>query len=1012
MPRSSLLTFVGVAVLLVTAWLLWSTLGQPELETLPQANAPAAAAPGAAPVPAAAERTDLAAKGPAPADTTAHERQAAAASRTDLAPASGPSARITGRLVDRTEQPRPGVTLRVPSFRTSGDFEFDLPVARGAERDKVPTVTTGPDGRFEFALGNDRMAHLELTGDLVFAETPQPVHGSRGNQDLGNLVVLAGSRVSGVVRDGAGRPVAGAKVTAYQGAFAFGGQHVAGPTGSDGAFAFPKLRPGTYELRTASAAFLPAAQQVNVAAEQALADVVLTVQPGQAISGQVVDDRGVPIAGAKVGKKRKETRGGIEIERFTQDEAVTTDAYGYFTLPGLEGATATVRASAKGHAPAVQPEVKIGSSDLQLRLQRHAVIEGVLAAADGAPLAGSRVSADALAVLEAVEGGEDHRELMMPFAGRAQATTAADGSFRLEGVPPGKVELLAEGKGHRPVRQNNLELAPAQHLRGLRLIADRGGVVRARVVDADGQPVAGAKVAVAKTGAAADDGATMVRATRSVGVDDSGDVQVFDGNEPLGTATTDAEGLAVVAGLPAGAAEVRAEHERFASATPAAVVVPPTGAVEAQLQLRTPGFLAVRVVDAAGQPVANAEVWLEGRSGAREAAGGMLRGLRRSPGESKQAKTDAAGHCRFGPLLPGDYRASLLRAAGGRRIGGATFVIGGDEGEAIAGSARNVTVVAGATADLELLRPTLTRLTGTVTGASGPVAGCVVELAKADAPAIGMPMLGLGGGRSVTAGDDGVYAFDDVEAGRYTLRYGRPEALVMARAEVTVAQEAEQRCDLVLRTGSLRIQAWDRVAAVPLAGVEVTLREAQAPGAGQAQRAQMMVMSISTNDGDDDGEVSSMTLGGQRVRTGADGWAELADVPPGTYDVHLEHGKFAPADVRGQVVMERQVTECPRAELGAAGRVRGKVVAADGSPVRMALVRYVARDAAADAPRPEPVPAMGGAFTCKGLAPGKYTFKAQEMTMGPGGPGAAGPEVEVVVVAGETATVELRLPAK
>jgi protocatechuate 3,4-dioxygenase beta subunit len=1008
MPRSSLFAFVGVTVLLVAAWLLWNTLDQPEPATLPQPNTQAAAASSATPAPAAAERTDLAAKGQTPPAAADHEREAAAASRTAQTPATGPAARITGRLVDSKEQPRAGVTLRVPSFRTSGDFEFDMPMARSAE--KAPTVTSGPDGRFEFVLGPDRHAFLEPTGDLVFAEAQHHVQGNRGNQDLGNLVVLAGSRVSGVVRDGAGRPVAGAKVTAYQGAFAFGSQHVEGPTGSDGAFAFTKLRPGTYELRTASAAYLPASQQVMVAAEQTLADVVLTVQPGQAISGQVVDDRGVPIAGAKVGSKRKETRGGVEIERFTQDEAAATDAHGYFTLAGLDGAAATVRASAKGHAPAVQPEVRVGSSDLLLRLQRHAVIEGVLVSGDGAPLAGSRVSVDALQALEAVEGAEDHRELMLPFAGRVQATTAADGAFRLEGVPPGKVVVEAEGKGHRPVRQANLEVAPAQHLRGVRLVADRGGVVRVQVKDSEGQPIAGAKVAVAKPGAAANDGTTMVRATRSVGVDDSGDVQVFDGNEPLGMAQTDAEGLAVVAGLPAGPAEVRAEHERFAPALPAAVVVPAAGAVEAQLQLRTPGFVAVQVHDAAGQPVANIEVRLEARGGGGDPAGGLPRGLRRGGGESKQAKTDASGRCRFGPLLPGDYRASLLRAVVGRNLGGATFVFGGDEGEAIASSARDVIVAGGATAELELLRPTLTRLTGTVTGASGPVAGCVVELAKADAPASGMLMPDLGGGRSVTAGSDGVYAFDDVEAGRYTLRYGRPEAVVMARAEVAVAGEAEQRCDLALRTGSLRIQAWDRAAAAPLAGVEVTVREAAVPGAGRTQRTQMMVMSISTSD--EGGESSSITMGGQRVRTGADGFAELADVPPGTYDVHLEHGKFAPGDVRGQVVVERQVTECPRAELGAAGRVRGKVMAADGSPVRMALVRYVARDAAADAPRPEPVPSMGGAFTCKGLAPGKYTFKAQEMAMGPGGPGAPGPEVEVVVVAGETATVELRLPPK
>jgi hypothetical protein len=342
-------------------------------------------------------------------------------------------------------------------------------------------------------------------------------------------------------------------------------------------------------------------------------------------------------------------------------------------------------------------------------------------------------------------------------------------------------------------------------------------------------------------------------------------------------------------------------------------------------------------------------------------------------------------------------------------LGNARIVMGDGEGSAIGGSEQRFTVVAGETVVVDLRRPQLTKVLGTVAGVDGPAAGCSIEIEKAggDDPMAGIP--GAGGSRSVTAGADGSYAIDDVEPGEYTLRYGKPEQVVKAKLPIRVQGERELRQDLALRTGKLRVQAWSKVENAPIAGAEVEVQEAVAGEAAAPRRqTRMMMVSIATTD-NDSGESTMMTMGGQRARTGADGWAEIDDVPMGTYDLAIKHDKHVPADKKGQVVVERQTTDCGKVEMGQAGRIRGKVVTAEGKPARMAMVmsRLVGGEA-----NTQPQPAMGGNIKIEALPPGRYMLKAQALAMGGGGPAPFGPEVEVEVKAGETATCELKLPAK
>ncbi len=901
---------------------------------------------------------------------------------------------LRGRLVDSAAQPRAGVELRLDTWPSDNGFEFLPPsvLPPGSRERPEATATTGADGTFTMPIAKGHRGRLSLAGDdLVFA-AGTPRIDAAVTLDLGDLVALRGATIAGVVHDEFGKPLADVKVSARTSEIGFGTSSM-GTTDRDGRFRLGKLTEGTWNLRTATAQYLPAAEKIVLAAEQQKEDVVLRLARGAAISGQVVDDRGVPVSGCKVAAQRQEERGGVRIERFASDEAAVTDEAGFFTLAGLTGETTTIRAFGGKHSETIAAGVAVGTGDLLITVQRLGVIEGVLVGGDGQPIAGSEVFArrddgasDAALAIEESAG-------IPMFDAPSRVRTAADGTFRLEGVRPGAVVVHARGETHRPVRLAGLTMVPAQVMNGVRLVADAGASALVTVVDAAGAPVANARVSVRRAPESVDEaqGFGFRRAVR-VEADNGG--ARFVGDRPeLGSVLTDAEGKASIPALPAGQLEFTASHERHAAARPVVVVMPATGQAQASLALRTPGFVDVSVVGADGAAIAGARFALEGPLGAGETS-------------TRQKHTvDAEGKLRVGPLVPGDYTAVLVRDNQGHNIGGA-FVMVGNDSDAIEASQRSVRIVAGDTTVIDLRKPLSVRLHGKVFGADGPVAGCRVELEAAGGDLPQMPGMG---GRGAVCDGNGEYQFTDVEAGSYVLRYGREDSLIKASFELQVSGDAaDQSQDLYLRTGTLRVQAVVAGSGEPISGAMVELQVAQPEAPEGAPRQRRMMMVTMSTSGDESAEATTITMGQQRTKTGADGWAQVDDVPVGAYDVKITHDKYADGKRAGQAVTERQVTDAGRVEMSAAGRMRGKVVAADGSGVQIALVEY-RRENEGDR---ETQPAMGGKFSFASLAPGRYLVRARSLPLGPGEPGPWGEDTAIEVKAGETATAELRLPPR
>ena len=89
-------------------------------------------------------------------------------------------------------------------------------------------------------------------------------------------------------------------------------------------------------------------------------------------------------------------------------------------------------------------------------------------------------------------------------AGNYAAVTGPDGAFRIENILPGHYHLFAERTGllasdrHRAARSDGhvLTLAAGQELKGLHIRLQAAAVVRGRVTDEDGEPLANAEVTV------------------------------------------------------------------------------------------------------------------------------------------------------------------------------------------------------------------------------------------------------------------------------------------------------------------------------------------------------------------------------------------------------------------------------------------------------------------------------------------------------------------------------------
>ncbi|MCC7138415.1 MAG: sigma-70 family RNA polymerase sigma factor [Planctomycetes bacterium] len=445
-------------------------------------------------------------------------------------------------------------------------------------------------------------------------------------------------RVRGVVIDEAGAPVAGVEVEARAHAARSpdllempapgaplppGARYAVASTRGDGTFVLEGLPWGTRsEVVVVASAGRSSCEAIVTPWPGLELRAVLRVATAVAVRGRVVDRAGAGVAawvaieatddGASRGPVRARWASGW----------VATDAAGRFALPAARPGPARVTAVVPGRGARTGLQVTLADGldlEVSLGVPDGSAVAGRVTGDDGVPLAGVTVTVQATAPPR--RPYDDLRTL--------RTKTDADGRYRVEGVPAGRVQevqVVAPGFVAPPgIVGYDVPIA-ARGDTTVDVTLAREAAVVGRATDLEGRPLPGVAVGVAPTLAVGD-----LRGYRSDW-----------------TATTDADGRFRVGGLPAASAAVSAGRADLAlSSAPPSVLLVAGATNEVSLVLRATATGApVRgtVVFESGRPARGALVVAIGRTSDR--FGGV------APPEVREVRTDSAGRFAFEALDP------------------------------------------------------------------------------------------------------------------------------------------------------------------------------------------------------------------------------------------------------------------------------------------------------------------------------------------------------------------------
>jgi RNA polymerase sigma-70 factor (ECF subfamily) len=331
---------------------------------------------------------------------------------------------------------------------------------------------TGPDGAVQ-------VDHLFRGGATVMLDRG----GSAGVQvvpgELAETVVEIppGMNVEGVVVDPDGLPAGGARVwVSYRGHTNWGNEVAV--TGPDGSFWLRSIGDDCY-IGARAAGYAPSDLR-HLKSEAGTSQPLRIRLNGQggAVVGTVRDPRGEPVAHAKV-------MVGAEYAHYTLlDDGATglsgppdlafTDSQGRFMSDAVPPGETRIAVRAPGFvALEVWVEVEAGSAvETELALAPGATLTGRVTGAQGQPASGAKM----------VVG--DARDFLS-----LKVFSSADGSYLLEGLPPGEVEVYAERKGWGRAAAK-LTVKGLETLRWDAILAQDREIV-GRVLDENGLPLPG-----------------------------------------------------------------------------------------------------------------------------------------------------------------------------------------------------------------------------------------------------------------------------------------------------------------------------------------------------------------------------------------------------------------------------------------------------------------------------------------------------------------------------------------
>jgi hypothetical protein len=383
-----------------------------------------------------------------------------------------PVAHARGRVVDEEKKPVAGAIVsspvttgpRRPSALTNAAGEFVI---------RVVTSAT------PFALPIYASKH-GYAGGMLEARKWQP--GETRNDIV--ITLVRGFTISVRVRDRQHQPVEHAYVNltrtgdgAQQGFFASAEcddptRQDCRRTSADGSVVF-RTSEGPHSVFVTGDEVAP--KRVPAVTLSARSEpLVVEVDRGVTISGRVVHADGTPVAGVIVEMPRS---------RIAPRNA-TTDSDGTFTIVGIAaGATNLTAFSSDRHLTSVPVPVTAPAKNVTITMPHGARIEGrVVDRGTKQPVTDFTVSLPS-------------RGVRPGLGATPQQVHADDGSYAIDDVPPGTVQIAVAATGFVTATRSDITAEEGKTVSGIDLQLDRGASITGRVTSG-GAPVAGAQVAV------------------------------------------------------------------------------------------------------------------------------------------------------------------------------------------------------------------------------------------------------------------------------------------------------------------------------------------------------------------------------------------------------------------------------------------------------------------------------------------------------------------------------------
>lgn len=510
-----------------------------------------------------------------------------------------PLARVSGVVMSEDNKP-------VAATAISGEEVGDQMFRPGRMMMAREAVVSGPDGKFSTRVQTDTDIRVRAARKGLPVARSETFRLAPGERKSGIVITLpSGIAVSGKVTDKEGKPLSGVAVTAAEATPGSRGMIrmiIGGPqseedpvrTGTDGAFTI-RVKEGTYDFTFKREGYAQKVVRGQSITPNTPPEIETTLDPAVEITGRVVrGGNGVD---------------GVMITTFSEmglGASATTGPDGSFTLSGLT--PGDVRATFRKETDFIQEMRSLTAPG------RDIVIE----VPSGTRVSGRVVDKESRKPITDFQAGVSTSRsgggMVMMMPPQLRAFTSDDGSFTLENIPLGSVNLVASAPGYSDARMN-LTLEEGKPLSGIELELDPGTRLIGKVTGPDGAALSGATVQVVTIGA--------------------GSVMMMGG--PGKRTVTDSNGEYVLEALEPSDTNIEVSHAKYLGTRKE--IAPKGREVRLDVQLTTGNRVSGVVVTESGAPVPEAEV--EAMAGA---------------GAFRSARADANGAFTFDSLAPGRYR--------------------------------------------------------------------------------------------------------------------------------------------------------------------------------------------------------------------------------------------------------------------------------------------------------------------------------------------------------------------